>query len=162
MVKMEIENKYTKLNHCTEYQLFKRKSRIRSLIGFLIMGIFSVMLLKDNNSGTSSTIMIVTGICLCGTFLMGYMLIMSLKKPKEVIDGQIIDIREIKRTGKDINDYSVTRLTHQYLVSDDQNKAWAECIIDYNHGKEIKHIIGEHVLCFSKNAGEYYIIKIND
>lgn len=52
------------------------------------------------------------------------------------------------------------RITHQYGVGYDATRYWADCILDFNQGREKKHKVGEKVYFFSLgNANNYIVTK---
>ena len=153
---------YKELRNRDEYKRFKNKSRVRSLIGIIVMLILGITMINANNSSVSPELVsIMTSACFIGVFLMAYFLVMSFRKPKDVIKGEIIEIKEKKRTVNS-EDRLQTRKTHVYLVSNGKESYWSECIKDYIDGIEEKHYLGEQVLCFSKSSGDYYIVRTSN
>ena len=152
---------WEQLKKMPAYKDFKRKSRIRSLVGLIIIAVFWFILLNSNNASISEGKMLfLFGGTFFATLFMLYAVFMYfVKKPEMIIIGDIVDVRENKRTVNE-EERLKTRITHNYLVQGENSQAWGNCIYDYLNGKEKQHTVGEKVILFSVSAGNTYIITL--
>lgn len=155
------ETTLNQLKKNSVYKRFRRKSKIRSLVGLIIVVAFWLVMINSNNPNTpQETNTIIYGILFMGSLIIVYMMYTAfVKKPQVVFEAIIVDIREKKRTVNE-EDRLRSRLSHQYCVEKNGEKYWGDCIHDYLNGKEGDHSVGERVIYFSMSAGNSYIIAL--
>ena len=149
------------LKERSEYQLFKKHSRIRSIVALLIIAAFWAIIVSATDFNSIDDVsMIYFGILTIATLLLlRYAYRAFLTHPSIIAQGIITDIRERRRTGKDANGWLQTIVTYQYLVHCDGNDYWGDCVYDFIEGRGKKHNVGESVLFFSMSPGNSFIIK---
>lgn len=159
-IKLMQKDIYNILKNTSEYKLFKKKSKVRSIIALLIIAAFWVIIvLATDFNNIDDVSMIYFGLLILATiFSLRRAYRAFLKKPVIIAQGEIIDIREKKRTVNE-EDKLQTRVSFRYLVHTDDNDYWGDCIYDFTDGRGKKHNVGEHVLFFSMSPGNNYIIK---
>lgn len=150
------------LRRIPEYKDFKRKSRIRSFFGLIIIAIFWFALLNANNANVSkgTNVLLFGGVFLATLFSLYSIFLYFVKKPDMIIIGNIVDVKEKRRTVNE-EERLKTRITHSYLVKGEDSQAWGDCIYDYLSGNEKQHAVGERVILFSLSAGNTYIISFS-
>lgn len=151
---------YDILKDTFEYKLFKKNSRARSVVALFILAAFwaIIVLATDFNNIDDVSVIYFGLLALATIFLLRYAYRAFLKRPAVVAQGEIIDIRERKRTVNEEGKLQ-TRATYQYLVRYESNDYWCDCVYDFIEGRGKKHNVGEHVLFFSMSPGNNYIIK---
>lgn len=108
---------YNILKNTSEYKLFKKKSRVRSIVAlFIIAAFLAIVVLTTDFNNIDDASMIYFGLLVLATiFLLRYAYRAFLKKPAIIAQGEIIDIRERKRTVNE-EEKLQTRAAYQYLV----------------------------------------------
>lgn len=155
---MRDEKTYEKLKKHQKYREFRKKNIIRSLLANGLLCVFWLFILDSDNSKLSEDMRLLeVGILGLVTFFMLRFLVRALMKPKIVFETTILEIREKKRTVNE-EDRLQDRITHQYGVGSDVVSYWADCIEDFNQGREKKHKVGETVYFFSLGKANNYII----
>ena len=151
---------YNILKDTSEYKLFKKKSRVRSIVAlFIIAAFWAIVVLATDFNNIDDVSMIYFGLLVLATiFLLKYAYRAFLKKPAIIAQGEIIDIRERKRTVNK-EEKLQTRAAYQYLVHSENNDYWGDCVYDFIDGHGKKHNVGEHVLFFSMSPGNNYIVN---
>ena len=151
---------YNILKDTSEYKLFKKKSRVRSIVALFIIAVFwAIVVLATDFNNIDDVSMIYFGLLVLATiFLLRYAYRAFLKRPSIIAQGEIIDIRERKRTVNE-EEKLQTRPSYQYLVHSENNDYWGDCVYDFTDGHGKKHNVGEHVIFFSMSPGNNYIIK---
>ncbi len=151
---------YNILKDTSEYKLFKKKSRVRSIVALFIIAVFwAIVVLATDFNNIDDVSMIYFGLLVLATiFLLRYAYRAFLKRPSIIAQGEIIDIRERKRTVNE-EEKLQTRASYQYLVHSENNDYWGDCVYDFTDGHGKKHNVGEHVIFFSMSPGNNYIIK---
>ncbi len=156
---------YEQLKEIPEYKDFKKRGRIRSIFGLIIVAVFWFTLLNANNTNVSEGMnVLLFGILFFATLFVLYSIFLYfVKKPNMIFIGDIVDVKERRRTESKPGlhgDVSYTKITHSYLVKGGGSQAWGECIYDFLKGNEKQHAIGERVILFSMAAGNTYIITL--
>lgn len=165
MLEVRDEKTYEKLKKHPKYREFRKKNIIRSLLANGLLCVFWLFVLDSDNLKLSEDMRLLeVGILGLVTFFMLRFLVRALMKPKIVFETTILEIREQKRTVNETSIYGENRsrniITHQYGVGSDVVSYWADCIEDFNQGREKKHKVGETVYFFSLgNANNYIITK---
>lgn len=151
---------YNILKDTSEYKLLKKKSRVRSIVALFIIAVFwAIVVLATDFNNIDDVSMIYFGLLVLATiFLLRYAYRAFLKRPSIIAQGEIIDIRERKRTVNE-EEKLQTRASYQYLVHSENNDYWGDCVYDFTDGHGKKHNVGEHVIFFSMSPGNNYIIK---
>ena len=156
---------YDILKDTSEYKLFKKNSRVRSIAALFILAAFwaIIVLATDFNNIDDVSVIYFGLLALATIFLLRYAYRAFLKRPAIITQGEIIDIRERKRAVNESNTFGEgslgTKITCQYLVHTENNDYWSDCVYDFIEGRGKKHNVGEHVLFFSMSPGNNYIIK---
>ena len=152
---------YEQLKEIPEYKDFKKKGRIRSFFSLIIVAVFWFTLLNANNGNMSEgmNVLLFGGVFFATLISLYFIFLYFVKKPNMIIIGDIVDVKEKKRTVNEEERLN-TRRTHSYLVKGEDSQAWGDCIYDYLSGNEKRHAVGERVILFSVSAGNTYIITL--
>ena len=155
---------FSKLEKMPDYKTYKKKCRIRVLVALIILAIFGAVGLETTDFSELDVSFIYLAIVFVGVVSSIRVLFVSVfKKPTILLEGTIVDIKEIHRTIHrtiNKNERSLTLVSHLYLVSDGEKEYWGQCIVEYNNGREKKHAVGERVLFFSTSPGNGYILTL--
>ncbi len=155
------QNLWEQLRIIPEYKDFKKKSRIRSFFGLIMIAVFWFTLLNANYANVSEGMrtLLFGGLFFATLISLYFVFLYFVKKPNMIIIGNIVDVKEKKRTVNEEERLN-TRITHSYLVKGEGSQAWGDCIYDYLSGNERQHAVGERVILFSVSAGNTYIITL--
>ncbi len=158
---MNNKDLWEQLRKNQKYKDYKKKSRKRSFFGLIVLAVFWLVMLNANNANVSEgmTTMLFSGLFFATVIMLYFLFLAFFKKPNLIIIGDIVDVKEVKRTVNE-EERLITRLTHRYLVKDEDSEAWGDCIYDYLNGNEKHHAVGEKVILFSISAGNTYIISL--
>lgn len=158
---MNKKDLWEQLRKIPEYKDFKKKSRIRSFLGLIMVAVFWFCLLNANNVNVSEgmNVFLFGGVFFATLFSLYSMFLYFVKKPNMIIIGDIVDVKERRRTVNE-EERLKARITHSYLVKGEDSQAWGDCIYDYLNGNEKRHVMGERVILFSVSAGNTYIITL--
>ncbi len=152
---------FLKLESMPDYKTYKKESRIRALAALVMMVVFGAIVFPSAGfSELDEVSFIYLAIVFVGAVLSIRALFTSFfKKPKILLEGTISDIKETHTTDRE-GEKLITVVNHLYLVSDNKEEYWGQCIVEYNIGREKKHVLGERVLFFSNGICYGYIITL--
>ncbi len=158
---MNNKDLWEQLRKNQEYKGYTKKSRKRSFFGLIILAVFWLVMLNANNANVSEemTTILFGGLFFATVIMLYFLFLAFFKKPNLIIIGDIVDVKEKKRTVNEEERLN-TRRTHSYLVKGEDSQAWGDCIYDYLNGNEKQHAVGEKVILFSVSAGNTYIISL--
>ncbi len=126
---MNKKDLWEQLRKIPEYKDFKKKSRIRSFFGLIIIAVLWFILLNANNTNVSEEMntLLFGGVFFATLISLYFIFLYYVKKPNMIIIGDIVDVKEIKRTVNEEERLN-TRRPYGYLVKGEDSQAWGDCI----------------------------------